>query len=92
MFSIKEYEQCVENIHTVVDVINNTVRVYGNAMTNGERAVVTEARNFLLEVAEGILLYRPELYTEDKPALKYLEEMVEIVEGIFSDVLERTQK
>ena len=46
MFSIKEYEQCIENIHTVVDVINNTVRVYGNAMMNGERAVVIEARDF----------------------------------------------
>lgn len=89
MFGIKEYDQCLDNMQTVINVVNNTVRIYNDVMTEDEFELVIKVQRFLIDVANGMLTNHPDLYTDDKPALRYLEDMTEILEDTFKDVLNR---
>lgn len=92
MFDIEEYDQCLNNMQAVINVVNNTVRVYGEVMTDDEFELVTKVQRFLIDVANGILTNHPDLYTDDKPALGYLNDMVEILEDTFNDVRNRVNE
>lgn len=89
MFGIEEYDQCLNTMQTVINVVNKTVRVYGEVMTEDEFELVAKVNRFLIDVANGILTNHPDLYTADKPALGYLNDMAEILEDTFKDVLNR---
>ena len=89
MFGIEEYDQCLNTMQTVINVVNKTVRVYGEVMTEDEFELVAKVNRFLIDVANGILTHHPDLYTADKPALGYLNDMTEILEDTFKDVLNR---
>lgn len=89
MFGIEEYDQCLNTMQTVINVVNKTVCVYGEVMTEDEFELVTKVNRFLIDVANGILTNHPDLYTADKPALGYLNDMAEILEDTFKDVLNR---
>ena len=89
MFGIEEYDQCLNTMQTVINVVNKTVCVYGEVMTEDEFELVTKVNRFLIDVANGILTNHPDLYTDDKPALGYLGDMTEILEDTFKDVLNR---
>ena len=89
MFGIEEYDQCLNTMQAVINVVNKTVCVYGEVMTEDEFELVANVNRFLIDVANGILTNHPDLYTDDKPALGYLVDMVEILEDTFKDVLNR---
>ena len=89
MFGIEEYDECLNTMQIVINVVNKTVCVYGEVMTDEEFELVTKVNRFLIDVANGILTNHPDLYTADKPALGYLGDMVEILEDTFKDVLNR---
>lgn len=89
MFGIEEYDQCLNTMQAVINVVNKTVCVYGEVMTEDEFELVANVNRFLIDVANGILTNHPDLYTDDKPALGHLVDMVEILEDTFKDVLNR---
>ena len=89
MFGIEEYDQCLNNIQTVINVVNNSVRIYNDVMTDEEFELVTKVQRFLIDLANGMLNNHPDLYTDDKPVFGHFNDMVEILEDTFKDVLNR---
>lgn len=92
MFGIEEYDECLNNMQATINVVNITVLTYSEVMIEDELELVTKVQRFLLDVANGMLTNHPDLYTDDKPALGYLNDMVEILEDTFTDMLNRLNK
>lgn len=92
MFGIEEYDECLNNMQATINVVNITVLAYSEVMTEDELELVTKVQRFLLDVANGMLNNHPDLYTDDKPALGHLNDMLEILDDTFTDMLNRVNK